>query len=145
MITHSYTFTFINPSGEIITTTHNISDETFLGIGFGVFIFNKTRNLIEDNESIKVDGNVNLVHEMRHDALMPEGWEPEDYDEDIPEKYIIRTNLGNSSPDDLYATFKSPDFIQGVHTAFNWLNAPDLYVYTREIYDTETKQRIIVD
>lgn len=137
-MTHEYTFTFTDSHGKIVVSTLNITDELLLGIGFGVYVFNKERGLEEDAESIQINKNLILVEEMKHDALMPDGWSPTDNPEDEPQKYILKYG-------DVYATFGSADFIQGAHTAFTWLNAPDLYKFTSEIYDTQTEQQIIVN
>lgn len=136
---HPYTFTFTDRTNNEVTITHTISDEMLLGIGFGVYIFNKERGLDKYAESIKCSGNVVLVEEMFHDALMPGSLE------ECPEcskKYVTKYGDGSET---IYPTFGSTDFIQGAHTAFNWLNAPGLYKFTREIYDTDTEQRILVN
>lgn len=135
----SYTFTFTNQHGTEVVVTHDISDEMLLGMGFGVYIFNKERGLDKYAESVKCSGNVVLVEEMIHDALMPGSLE--EYEE-TAKRYVIQYGEGDQT---IYPTFSGTDFIQGAHTAFNWLNAPELYKFTKEIYDTDIKQRVQVN
>ena len=71
---------------------------------------------------------------------MPEGWTLEDWlvgevDEE-PERYVLNYQ-------DVYVNFNSPDFIQGVHTAFLWLDfVPEL---PYNIYDTLNKTWLTVN
>jgi len=71
MALHSYTFTFHTSKRENVTVTHIVSDDLLLGIGFGVYIYNNQKGLPESEESIHVSGNINLVDEFIHNAIMP--------------------------------------------------------------------------
>lgn len=139
----NYTFSYRNGKGENITTTQSISDELLLGIGFGVYIYNDQNSLDELTESIHVDGNINLVIQTKNDNFMPSGWNLDKWildpiNQKSPQyRYIIKYK-------NIYANFDTSDFIQGIHTAFNWLESSKLHEFTKEIYDIQLKSKIIV-
>lgn len=134
MSLNDYTFTFVNKNGETIVSTQKITDDFLLGVGFGVYVYNMEHSLEEAADSIRVDGNINLVREFFHDGTLPEDWTP---GAEEPKRYVLKYR-------NVIADFESPDFIQGAHTAFLWLDAPDLKKFTKEIYDDELKTNVIV-
>ena len=71
------------------------------------------------------------------DADFAQGSDP-DYLDQLGYRYILRYY-------DNYDNFDTPDFIQGINTAFIWLNSPELARFTREIYDTQERTRIVVN
>lgn len=145
MTTHEYTFSFLDKHYGEITVSYSVSDELLLGIGFGVYIFNLENNLDARHESIRESGdsNLNLVDEVSHDLFLPEntdGYDLETYDEvdEVDKRYIIQYR-------DIYVNFDTPDFIQGINTAFLWLNAPELNKFTKIIHDMTLKTKVNVN
>lgn len=59
-------------------STHKNTDDFLLGVGVGIYVYNVEHSLEEYAESIRVDGNINLVTEFMHDGTLPEGWTPGD-------------------------------------------------------------------
>ena len=137
-MTNEYTFSFIN-NDKRVRVIHAITDEHLLGMGFGVFIYNREKHLKDDEESIVVDGGVNLVHEFQHDSLMYDGWTI-DNNEDEPHdaRYILKYQ-------DTYASFNTAEFIQGINTVFLWLDSPQMLKFTKEVYDVGLRSKITVN
>lgn len=144
-LAHPYTFSFQTAKGEKISVTHNITDEILLGIGFGVYIYNDQKHLPQRHESIHVDGNVNLVEEFMIESIMPDGWTLDEWlkstDEDEVEEplhYVIKYS-------EIYINFNTRNFMQGVYTAFQWLEVPEMKELTKKVYDTESNIYLTVN
>lgn len=141
---NTYTFTITDINGQIITVTDTINADIYLGLGFGIYIYNIEKGLPFNTQNIKVDNNSNLVDDVKHECFLPDDFNLElsikDSHQiqglnDITYRYLICYN-------NIYCEFQDQDFIKGIYKALMWLKAEEYLNFSHYIYDTHVNSRV---